>query len=47
MEKVVFYLTVVMLATTLALPGRQTPQILDKGFTGASKLARAVTGQRA
>lgn len=43
--KVVALLTGVMLATTLVLPGRQTPAILDKLFSGSAKLSKAVIGQ--
>lgn len=45
MKQIVALITGVMLATTLVLPGRQTPAILDKGFGGASKLAKTVIGQ--
>lgn len=45
MKQAIAALTGVLLATTLVLPGRQTPAILDKGFSGASKLAKSVIGQ--
>lgn len=46
-EKIIGGLTMVLLATTLVLPGRQTPQIAEKIFTGASRLSNAVIGQGA
>lgn len=44
-EKIAAMLTGVMLATTLVLPGRQTPTIIEKFFTGTSKLSKTVIGQ--
>lgn len=38
-------LAVVALATTLVLPGRQTPQVIGAGFTGLSKLTSASLGK--
>lgn len=35
----------VALATTLVLPGRQTPQIAREGFTGLSKVVSASIGK--
>lgn len=45
MEKGIAGLTFVLLATTLVLPGRQTPAIFEKIFTGSAKLSKAVIGQ--
>jgi hypothetical protein len=44
-ERIVASITFVLLATTLVLPGRQTPEIIDKFFTGTSKLSKSVIGQ--
>lgn len=44
-EKFLAGLTGVALATTLVLPGRQTPQIAEKVFTGLGGLYRSVTGR--
>jgi hypothetical protein len=41
-EKFLAGLTGVALATTLVLPGRQTPVIADKVFSGLSKLFGSV-----
>lgn len=43
--KIFALLTGVMMATTLVLPGRQTPAITDKLFGGLTKLTKAATGQ--
>jgi len=45
MEKIAAGLTMVLLATTLVLPGRQTPAIVDKLLGGSAKLSKAVIGQ--
>ncbi len=37
--------TVVLMATTLVLPGRQTPVILERFFDGVSKLSKTAIGQ--
>lgn len=44
-ERIVAAVTGVLLVTTLVLPGRQTPEIIDKFFGGTSKLSKAVIGQ--
>lgn len=44
-ERVLAGLIGVMVLTTLVLPGRQTPVIVDKLFGGASKLSKTVIGQ--
>jgi hypothetical protein len=44
-EKAIAGLVGVMVLTTLVLPGRQTPAIIDKLFGGASKLSKTVIGQ--
>lgn len=31
--------------TTLVLPGRMTPQVLEKGFGGLNSLFKTATGQ--
>lgn len=36
----------VAMVTTLVLPGRQTPQVIEKLFSGFSGSLRAATGQR-
>lgn len=46
MRNAMFYATVLLVATTLVLPGRQTPAIIDKGGTAGSKLIKAATGQK-
>ena len=38
-------LGLVALATTLVLPGRQTPQVIGATFSGASKLTSASLGK--
>lgn len=38
-------LAVVALATTLVLPGRQTPAIIRESFSGLSKLTSASIGR--
>jgi len=45
MEKFAAGITLVLLATTLVLPGRITPQVAEKVFGGSAKLATAVIGQ--
>lgn len=42
---VLLTLAVVALITTLILPGRQTPQVINAGFTGLSNLTRASQGR--
>jgi len=44
-ERIAAGFTLVMLATTLVLPGRQTPSVIEKFFGGASKLSKTVIGQ--
>lgn len=44
-ERIAAGLTLVLLATTLVLPGRQTPSVIGEFFTGTSKLSKAVIGQ--
>ena len=44
-EKIVALVTGVLMVTTLVLPGRQTPAILEKFFGGASQLAKTTIGQ--
>jgi hypothetical protein len=39
-------LAIVALATTLVLPGRQTPAVIRESFGGLSGLTRASMGQR-
>jgi hypothetical protein len=45
LERTLAGLTAGLMATTLVLPGRQTPAIIDKLFTGSAKLSKAVIGQ--
>lgn len=45
MERIAAGLTLVLLATTLVLPGRQTPAIAEKFFNGTAKLSNAVIGR--
>lgn len=48
MDKAVNILTslvLVALATTLVLPGRQTPAVIQRTFAGMSDLTRASMGQ--
>jgi hypothetical protein len=42
---VLMTLAVVALATTLVLPGRQTPAVVREGFGGLSKLTSASIGK--
>jgi hypothetical protein len=44
-EKAIAGLIGVMMLTTLVLPGRQTPLVLEKLFGGASQLSKTVIGQ--
>lgn len=44
-EKGVAGLVAVLMATTLVLPGRQTPAIVDKFFGGLSKLSNVAIGR--
>jgi len=44
-EKVGLAIVGVAMATTLVLPGRQTPAILDKFFGGFAGTLRAATGR--
>lgn len=44
-ERGVAGITVVLMLTTLVLPGRQTPAIVDKLFGGAAKLSTAAIGR--
>lgn len=43
--KVLTAIVGVAMVTTLVLPKRQTPQIIDKFFGGFSKSLRAATGR--
>jgi hypothetical protein len=42
---VLMSLTIVALATTLVLPGRQTGTVVREGFSGLSKLTSASLGK--
>lgn len=44
-EKGLAGLVAVLMATTLVLPGRQTPAVIDKFFGGMSKLSKTAIGQ--
>jgi hypothetical protein len=45
MEKAVSGLVMVLMATTLVLPHRQTPAVIEKFFNGISKLSKTAIGQ--
>lgn len=36
----------VAMVTTMVLPGRQTPAVIDKLFSGFAKSLKAATGQK-
>jgi hypothetical protein len=44
-QKAIAGLIGVMMITTMVLPGRQTPEVIEKLFGGASKLSKTVIGQ--
>lgn len=44
-EKVGMGLVGVLMATTLVLPGRQTPAVIDKLLKGTARLFQATSGQ--
>ena len=44
MQQAVFWLAVVALATTLTLPDRKSDVVIEKGFTGASRLLGTAMG---
>jgi hypothetical protein len=46
-ERGVAGLVAVLMMTTLVLPRRQTPQVIDKFFTGMSRLSATAIGTRA
>jgi hypothetical protein len=45
LERSIAGLIGVMMLTTLVLPGRQTPMVIEKLFGGASQLSKTVIGQ--
>lgn len=45
MQKVALGVVMVMMATTLVLPGRQSPAIVANFFKGTTSLAKAATGR--
>lgn len=45
MKQAITGLTAVLLVTTVVLPHRQTPAILEKFFNGMSKLSKTAIGQ--
>lgn len=45
-EKIGVAVVGVLMITTLVLPGRQTPQVLNSGSRGVARIFQAASGQR-